>query len=446
MSHNPLAPAFLPHHQSSSDPPLSLCNSDTMNLPSAQLVCRMPPQIIPSHVPSINQHIADNTLLHSLLQQTNQSQPDAAAHQSMPGLSASLPSSLQHQSNCLQAITKTIKQFSQHLKVEQLDRQTLHLILLQLQNDFALLRYLLFSPVDTIPSRHITVKDSATSPLLDSKLNPIPNPASTACTEAPKLRCLTPVGAVGTAKTKTNNTANADSQPISNTQETTIQYLTSRICKLEKLFANEVSTYTSITAGVHSQYFLLYDKIRQLEPGNSDVTIWKIPSVKFVFDSAKVARPSSDPLIKPATCFSSPIFRTHPHGYNFFIKLYPYGIGPATGKCASVLFALFPGDYDNLLQWPFTKTIHIGIRDQQEPMNTWMKTILPDQDPAYKKPTMSTKTGVATILINNFIPHSKLFSETEGFIIDGASFIEIKFSDPPVLKPHTQTSLLFPFP
>ena len=202
MSLNPLAPAFLPHHQSSSGPPLSLCNSNTMNLPLAQLICAMPPQIIPSHVPSINQHIADNSLLHPLLQHTNQSQPDAAAHQSMPGLSASLPSSLQHQSNCLQAITKTITQFSQHLKVEQLDRQTLHLILLQLQNDFALLRYLLFSPVDTIPHKHITVKDSATSPLLDSKLNPIPNPASTACTEAPKLRRLTPVGAVGTAKTK----------------------------------------------------------------------------------------------------------------------------------------------------------------------------------------------------------------------------------------------------
>ena len=72
--------------------------------------------------------------------------------------------------------------------------------------------------------------------------------------------------------------------------------------------------------------------------------------------------------------------------------------------------------------------------------------VRPDQDPAYKKPTMSTKTGFATILINSFIPHSKLFSETEGFLIDGASFIEIKLSDPPVLNPHSQTSLLFPFP
>ena len=458
MSLNPLAPAFLP--QSSSDPPPSWCNSNTMNLPLAQLVCGMPPQITPSHIPSSNQQITDNTLLLPLLQPINQYTTDAAAHKPTPGSSAHLPSSLHHQTKCLQAINNSIQQINQHLKADKLDRQILQLVVLQLQNDFAVLRYLLFSSTETIPNKDITVKDPATSPLLDPIANPNPNanpnPSSQLISAFPlpaprasTLRRSTPVGAVGPPRTKTNNTANVDFQPVSKTQEassTTIQNLTSRICKLEKLFANEVSTYTSITAGVHSQYFLLYDKIRQLEPGNSDVIIWTIPSVKFVFDSAKVARPSSDPLIEPATNFSSPIFRTHPHGYNFFIKLYPYGIGPATGKCASVLFALFPGDYDNLLQWPFTKTIHIGIRDQLDPMNTWVKTIRPDEDPAYKKPTMSTKTGIATILINNFIPHSKLLSETEGFIIDGASFVEIKFSDPPVLKPHTQTSLLFPFP
>ena len=441
MSLNPLAPAFLPHHQSSSDPPLSLCNSNTMNLPLAQLICRMPPQIIPSHAPSINQHIADNTLLLPHLQPMNQYTTDAAAYKPTPGLSTHLPLSLQHLTKCLQAFNNSIQQFHQHLKAEKIDRQILQLVVLQLQNDLAVLRYLLFSSTETIPNKDTTVKDTATSPLFDTTAHPNPNPnpnpnpspPSTSSAfplpgpRAPTLRCSTPVGAVGPPRPKTNNTTNADFQPIPNTQETTIQNLTSRICKLEKLFANEVSTYTSITAGVHSQYLLLYDKIRQLEAGNSDVIIWKIPSVKFVFDSAKVARPSSDPLIEPATSFSSPIFRTHPHGYNFFIKLYPYGIGTATGKCASVLFALFPGDYDNLLQWPFTKTIHIGIRDQLDPMNTWMKTILPDQDPAYKKPTMSTKTGVATILINNFIPHSTLFSETEGFLIDGANFVEITF-------------------
>ena len=357
MSLNPLAPAFLPQCQTSSDPPFSLCNSIAMSLPLVQLFCGMPSQIVPPHAPSTKQHITDGTLLLPLLQPTNQCKPVAAVHQPIPGSSAISPSSLQHQANCLQAIHKTIRQFNQHLKAEHLDRQTLQLIVLQVKNDSASLRYLLFSLVETISNMDITVKNSATSPLLNSKPKPNPNSSAFPLSDPgeTKLRRSTPVGAVRSPRMKTNNPANADFQPTPDTQEapsTMVQNLTSRICKLEKLFAVELSTYTSITAGIHCQNFFLYDKIRQLEPGNSVVIIRRIPSVKFVFDSAKMARPSSDPLIEPAS-FSTPTFRLHPHGNNFFIKLYPYVIGPATGKCASILFTLLLGDYDNLLQWPF---------------------------------------------------------------------------------------------
>ena len=165
MSLNPLAPSFLPQYQSSSDPPISLCNSNAMSLPLVQLFCGMLSQIIPSHAPSINQHITDGTLLLPLLKSTNQSKTDPAVHQLTNGSSAPLPSSLQHQSNCLQAISKTIQQFKQHLKEEHLDGQTLQLLVLQLQNDFALVRYSIFSPVETVCNNNITVKDSATSPL-----------------------------------------------------------------------------------------------------------------------------------------------------------------------------------------------------------------------------------------------------------------------------------------
>ena len=176
MSLNPLAPAFLPLHQSSSDPPLSVCNSNTMSLPLAQIICGMPPQIISSHAPSINQHIADNTLLLSHLQPMNQSTTDLAAHKLTPRLSTHLPPSLQHQTKCLQAINNSIQQFHQHLKAEKLDRQILQLVVLQLQNNLAVLRYLLFSSTGTIPNKDVTVIDAATSPLLDTTANPNPNP------------------------------------------------------------------------------------------------------------------------------------------------------------------------------------------------------------------------------------------------------------------------------
>ena len=140
MSLNPLAPAFLPQFQFPSDPPISMGNFTTMSLPLAQLICGMTQPIIPSHASPINQPNTDGSFILPLFQPTNQSKQDEAIHQSLPGSSSLLPSTLQHQANCIKAIHKTIQQFNQHLKAEHLNRQTLQLIFLHLPNDFALLR------------------------------------------------------------------------------------------------------------------------------------------------------------------------------------------------------------------------------------------------------------------------------------------------------------------
>ena len=125
---------------------------------------------------------------------------------------------------------------------------------------------------------------------------------------------------MGPLKAETAIYTNAGSQFASNTQDnpsSLMQNLILRICLLQKLFSEEITTYTSITSGIHSQYFLLDDKFRQLKSGNSDIILWKIPSVKFVFDSAKVSRLSSNPIIEPDMSFGSLAFRIHPHDYNF---------------------------------------------------------------------------------------------------------------------------------
>ena len=224
---------------------------------------------------------------------------------------------------------------------------------------------------------------------------------------------------------------------------TTTEVLTSRISKHENLLYDEIIIYTSINSGIHSRNNFLCKKIRQLEPDNSDTKLWKSLFVRIVFEYDKVSWPPYDPLIEPATNFGSPIIRTHPHGFNFFIKFLPYGNRSAFGKSASILFTLFPGEYDHLFQWLSLRSIHLGIRGLLDPLNTWTKTIRPDQDPAYKQHTISTKTRVSAFIINNFIPLFKLFGQTEVCIFDGASFTEIKFSDPLELKLQKQTSLLF---
>ena len=216
------------------------------------------------------------------------------------------------------------------------------------------------------------------------------------------------------------------------------------IPQLKKLFCDKTISYTSITSGTHSQYFFLYDKIRQLDPGHSETIFWNNLSVKLVFDSGKVTRPSSDPLIVPAMSFSSPNFRAHLLDYKFSIKLYLYANGPATGKSASTFFTLFLCDCDILLHWT-SKVMHLSIRDQLDPLNTWTQKTRTHIDPAYKQSTILTKSRVSAIRVKNFIPHSKLLAETEGFLTGGAAFKDFRVSDQPLLKPQSQTSPVFPF-
>ena len=212
------------------------------------------------------------------------------------------------------------------MKAEQLDRKTLRITVPELQNDFAMLRYLLFSSVGTNPISITSLKNSTTTP----PINPYTNPSSIIpllpWAAGPSFHRSTPEGAARPPRAKTNNSANADFQSSPNRQEapsTMAQNLTSRISQLENLFADEIATYTTITTGIYSQYLFFYDKTRQFEAVTSDNIVWKIPSVNFVLDSVKSARPSSDYLIQPTTSFSSPIFRTHHHGYIYFRQLLP---------------------------------------------------------------------------------------------------------------------------
>ena len=82
-----------------------------MSLPLVHIFCGMPPSITPSHVPPLRQPITDDTFILSLIQPKNPSKQVAEPVQPPPGSSSPLPSPLQHQVQCPQAIHKTIQQF-----------------------------------------------------------------------------------------------------------------------------------------------------------------------------------------------------------------------------------------------------------------------------------------------------------------------------------------------
>ena len=178
-----------------------------------------------------------------------------------------------------------------------------------------------------------------------------------------------------------------------------------------------------------------------MEAGNSNTIFWRICSVKFVYCSAKSAHRASKPIDDKSSGYWSPIFRTHPNGYKFLIQIYPYGLGTNAGQFVTIFFAFFPGDNDNLLRWPFPKIIHLGLRYQLDPLNTWTQSVQPTQEYPFRRPTSSPKNEAFAIGFHRFIPHSKFFNETEGYIVSYTCYLEICFSDPSPQNSTAQASV-----
>ena len=201
-----------------------------------------------------------------------------------------------------------------------------------------------------------------------------------------------------------------------------------RVRQLEEEITKARESRETIASIYRSQFAFLYDRIRALESGGADTILWKLTSLKLVFDSAKSSARLDKAAKDPSTHYNSPVYRTHPYGYNFFVQFYPYGLEAAAGNHASIMFALFPGDYDGLLTWPFPKTIHLSVRDQLDPQNTWTISFAPSDRISFRRPT---REPLPTLMTYNFFPHSKMFSKTENFLFNDALYLEIKFTDLP---------------
>ena len=119
---------------------------------------------------------------------------------------------------------------------------------------------------------------------------------------------------------------------------------------------------------------------------------------------------------------------THPQGYNFFVQFHQFGLDSAAGNQALFMFALFPGNYDGLLTWPFTRTIHLSVRDQLDPQNKWTITLAPSERISFHRPN---REPCPTLTNFNFFPHSMMFSKTENYLLNNTLYLEIKLTDLP---------------
>ena len=347
------------------------------------------------------------------------------------------------QAQYLHSVQLTVAKLHQDLETEKLERQTLQLLVFQLQKDLIFTQNILMNQKTGTSPKPFSIDP----PSAGTVANPaVPETHELPRASAPQIILM--------GDSKISNSSALPSSPIpcqalsiSETPHSAVSpEIISKFNALEKQAKDDLSRQKSLLSSIQSNYSFLYNKIRQLEAGSNDTILWRIPSVRFIFDSAKSAHRQSKPIDDKNTGYWSPVFRTHPYGYNFLVRFHPYGIHATAGQFATLIFDFFPGDYDGLLRWPFPKVIHLSLRDQLDPLNGWTQTIQPTQEPPFRRPPSSPKNEAFAVAFYKCIPHSKLFSETEGYVVNDTCYIEISISDPSVQKSSIQKSPFPPFP
>ena len=122
------------------------------------------------------------------------------------------------------------------------------------------------------------------------------------------------------------------------TSKSSLVTLENKLKVLEKRQSTETCRYNSRLNSLQHQLATMGDQICQFDQSNSTFNFWKVTSIQLVFESVPLWYLKPGRENAPTTRLRSPIFCSHPYGYNSYLKIYPYGLAAAIGTWASVSF------------------------------------------------------------------------------------------------------------
>ena len=136
---------------------------------------------------------------------------------------------------------------------------------------------------------------------------------------------------------------------------------------------------------------------------------WKIPQFSRRKDDAETGK---------CTSLLSCPFYTGKYGYKMCLRLYIMGDGIGKGTHFSLFFVVMHGEFDNILQWPFTHKVTFKLINQAGGRDI-VDTFQPDpMSSSFRKPKsdMNVASG-----FSRFVSHTEL--EMSGFIVEDTLFI-----------------------
>ena len=138
--------------------------------------------------------------------------------------------------------------------------------------------------------------------------------------------------------------------------------------------------------------------------------IWKIPQFSQRRADAQNGKYMSQ--------YSTPFYSGR-YGYKMCLRLYIMGHGIGKGTHLSLFFVVMRGEFDNILQWPFTHKVTFKLINQAGGRDI-VDTFQPDpMSSSFRKPKsdMNIASGCP-----RFVSHTEL--ERGGFIVDDTVFIK----------------------
>nr|XP_015222735.1 PREDICTED: TNF receptor-associated factor 1-like isoform X1 [Lepisosteus oculatus] len=175
----------------------------------------------------------------------------------------------------------------------------------------------------------------------------------------------------------------------------------------------------------------LQDKVRQVEQGlnlclsvrnfpkevaHKGVFIWRIPLFHRRIQEAKDGtRP----------CLDSDDFYTNTYGYRLKARLYLNGNEQGKGTHLSLYLMILKGDFDSLLQWPFSEMVKISIINQGNKEDSVVYHLAPNSSlvQALKKPC---EIGNVPFGLSCFMSLEELYRRRAELVHDNTLFAKIE--------------------
>lgn len=196
---------------------------------------------------------------------------------------------------------------------------------------------------------------------------------------------------------------------------------------LEESTKSHLTMMCSLVGRQRQEIMELRREMEELSVSHDGVLIWKLTDYSRKLQEAKLRNNHE---------FFSPPFYTHRYGYKLQVSAFLNGNGSGEGSHLSIYIRVLPGEYDNLLEWPFSYKVTFSILDQSDPSLSKPQHITEtfNPDPNWKnfqKPSSSRNSLDESTLgfgYPKFISHEEI--KKRNYIRDNAIFLKASIEIP----------------